>query len=161
MGDALIVTRIPEEALMLESLYDVNEQLQRVPIADLYPVDEWQRLRQNRSELLRRHPNAFYLVEVRDQDVWENLPEEPWRQLGLDWHKKKGERKKHSDVVRKSLEDFINRQLAGLYRRVRTGWWVLGRVRVRVAECRPVPEREMRAFARAFLGKKVARKQRP
>jgi|ERR1700682_2322622 len=151
MGDALIVTTVSEESLALGDLYDWNDKPERVRLSDLYSPEKWRRLRRKSAELLRRHPNAHHVVEVRPADVWDP-PEEPWRTKGLNWHDKKGYRKQHCDAVRKSLETFINGHLDGLYHMVRTGWWVLGKVRVRVVECRPVPEREMRAFARAING---------
>ncbi|SRR5258708_5630186 len=151
MGDALIVMTMAEEGLMQSCLYDWNDKGERVPLTDFYSRDEWRRLRLNRDELLRRHPNAHHVVDIRPADVWD-LPEEPWRTKGINWHDKKRYRKQHCNAVRESLEKFINVHLDGLYHMVRTGWWVLGKVRVRVVECRPVPEREMRAFARAIKG---------
>lgn len=70
----------------------------------------------------------------------------------MDWHKDPALRRAHRNAMRASLEQFLNTRLASLYHMVRTGWWVLGKARVRVVECAPVPEREMRAFARAFRG---------
>src|ERR1700756_938309 len=103
MGEALIETTIPEEALTQECLYDWTDKHERVRLADLYSRAEWHRLRRNRAELLRRHPTAHYVVEVRPAGVWD-LPEEPWRTKGINWHDNKRYRKEHCDAVRESLE---------------------------------------------------------
>lgn len=75
---------------------------------------------------------------------------EPTAEHGLHWYENPQARRAHREAVRRSLEAFLNEHLAQLYFMLRTGWWVLGKVRVRVVECRPVPEREMRQLTRAI-----------
>jgi hypothetical protein len=80
-------------------------------------------------------------------------PVEPWREHGTDWHKDKKLLKAHTEAVRKSLEDFLNGKLAELDFMLRTGWFVLGKTRVRVVECEPVSESRMRAHFKGIFGK--------
>ena len=75
--------------------------------------------------------------------VW-RPPAKPWREHRLECHKDPVLRRAHLKAVRESLATFLNGHLARLNHMVRTGWFVLGKVRVRVAECRPVPEHGMR-----------------
>ena len=125
-------------------------------VPDLYSREEWSRMID--EQVKERHPDAYSKIPLRHLAVWDP-PSEPWQEYGIDWHKDPALRRAHREAVRRSLEDFLNGQLAKLYHYVRTGWWVLGKVRVKVTQCRPVPERELRAWARAILGK--ARRKPP
>lgn len=147
MGQAFVVAVIPEELLGADALFDVDEHGRESCIRDLYGEAEWNRL--NEEAVRDRYPEAHYRMPAKYLRVWQP-PAEPYQEHGLDWHKRPELRRDHRDAVRRSLQELINGQLAKLYHRLRTGWWVLGKVRVRVAECREVPEREMRARARAF-----------
>jgi hypothetical protein len=84
-------------------------------------------------------PSARYLEDLATQvaaSVWEP-PEEP-RALG--WHRDPELRREHNERVRQSLEAFCNERLAQLDGMVRTGWWILGRARVRVVEFEDVSD---------------------
>ena len=99
------------------------------------------------------HLNAFHQLPIGRTEIWEP-PEEPTKRYGYGWYKNRDARREHTAAVRASLERFLNEHLRKLNHMLRTGWWVLGKVRVRVVECKPVPEREMRAFAKAIRGVK-------
>ena len=76
MGDALVVANVPEEAFMLEGLCDYANG-KTVRLADLYRNErKLFRFGKGRAELLRRHPNAFYQLPIRRNEIWEP-PEEP------------------------------------------------------------------------------------
>jgi hypothetical protein len=117
MGDALVVMTVPEEAWM-------------IPLGDKRQAED-------------RHGRRTIWLPIAPGDVWEP-PREPTERYGFKWHENPEARRAHREAVRQSLEQFLNEHLARLYHMLRTGWWVLGKVRVRVVECRPVPEREMR-----------------
>jgi hypothetical protein len=152
MGNALIVMTVPEEALASTSLYDIGEDGSEFRLAERYGSQMWK----VRRHLAEKHPKAYYRMTVRAADIWD-LPHEPSRTHGLDWHKKPSLRQAHRRAVKRSLEDFLNGRLRRLRHMVRTGWWILGDVRVRVAVCKPVPEYEMKPFAKsmAALGAKL------
>ena len=133
MGDALVVMTVPEEAWM-------------VPMGEKTTAED-------------RHGRRTISLAIEAGDVWEP-PLEPTEQYGFNWHEHPEARRAHREAVRQSLEAFLNEHLARLYHMLRTGWWVLGKVRVRVVECRPVPEREMRQFARAFRRATSGRRRR-
>jgi hypothetical protein len=121
MGDALVVMTVPEEAWMAPPRPDAKAGVATRTIA-------WR---------------------IDPGDVWEP-PREPIERYGLNWYENPAARRAHRKAMQESLESFLNERLARLYHMLRTGWWVLGKARVRVVECRPVPEREMRAFVRAL-----------
>lgn len=137
MGDALVVHTIPEEML-------IWPQLQR----------ELRRRQEHSGSGRKRKrvpaPNfqkqAMSELRIPEGGIWEP-PAEP---DGHEWWRSAALRHRHAEAVRRSLEAFLNGHLAGLNHMLRTGWWVLGKVRVRVVECRPVSERKMRAQLRAF-----------
>ena len=80
-------------------------------------------------------PERVHVLDVPHSAVWE--PErEP---LDLDWHKDPKKRRLQMARNRRSLERFLNRALEGLDGMVRSGWWILGKARVRVAEMHGVP----------------------
>jgi hypothetical protein len=149
MGQALIVAVIPEELLSRDELGDVDPRDLDTWLAALHSDVDWRSPGQ--SEVVEHSPGAYLRVPLRYMKVWA-LPEEPWQVHGPDWHRDPQLRRAHHDAVRRGLQEFLNGQLAKLYHMVRTGWWVLGKARVKVTECRPVPEREMRARARAVTG---------
>jgi hypothetical protein len=124
MGDALVVTTVPDEAWM-------------APMGEKRPA----------AAGGQRRRSITWGIEAGD--VWEP-PGEPVDRYGVEWYRNPAARRAHRKAVQESLERFLNERLARLYHMVRTGWWVLGRVRVRVIECRPVPEREMRRLVRSL-----------
>jgi len=128
MGDALVVMTVPEEAWMAP----MGEKAQKSTADD-------------------RHRRRTISWAIEAGDVWEPPPE-PTEQHGFNWYENPEARRAHREAVRQSLEEFLNEHLAHLYHMLRTGWWVLGKVRVRVVECRPVPEREMRRLTRSLRG---------
>lgn len=104
------------------------------------------------SESIRGHrlpsgerASEHQLVPVNLAEAQWCPPEEPWREHGLDWHKDPKLRRAHLRAVRTSLEAFLNRHLARLHFMLRTGWFVLGEVEVKVTKCRGISDREMRA----------------
>ena len=133
MGDALIVTTIPEEAWM-------------TPMGD----------KPQPSTAEDRHRRRTISWRIEAGDVWEP-PAEPTERDGFKWYENPEAWRVHRKAVQESLEQFLNERLARLYHMLRTGWWVLGKVRVRVVECRPVPEREMRRLTRVLRGRKTGR----
>jgi len=127
MGNALVVMTVPKEAWM-------------VPMGEKRAPED-------------RHRRRTISWAIEAGDVWEP-PLEPTQRHGLKWYENPEARRAHRKAVQESLEKFLNEHLAHLYHMLRTGWWVLGKVRVRVVECRPVPEREMRQLTRSFRGAK-------
>ena len=65
-------------------------------------------------------------VTITRDDVWQ-LPAEP---RPLNWHESATKRQEHAMAVANSLEEFLNKRLDRLHRMVRTGWWILDRVKV-------------------------------
>jgi hypothetical protein len=130
MGDALVVMTVPEEAWI---------GCER----DLAPNSP--------QATQRRRGTVSWRIEAGE--VWAPPPE-PTDQYGLRWYEHPEARRAHRKAVQQSLEAFLNERLAKLYHMLRTGWWVLGKARVRVVDCRPVPEREMRQLARSLHGAK-------
>ena len=136
MGDALIVTTIPEEAWIGSGSGTGSS-----PTA------------QGRGRGTVSWP-------IDGTDVWEP-PSEPTVEHGSRWFENPRARRAHRKAVQESLEEFLNERMSRLYHMVRTGWWVLGKVRVRVVECRSVPEREMRQLARSLRGRPGGDRARP
>jgi hypothetical protein len=134
MGDALVVMTVPEEAWM-------------IPMGEKRTPED-------------RHRRRTISLAIEAGDVWEPPPE-PTEQYGFKWYEHPEVRQAHREAVRQSLEEFLNEHLARLYHMLRTGWWVLGKVRVRVVECRPVPEREMRQLTRALRRATSGGRRRP
>lgn len=134
MGNALVMFTTPTEAVGAR---------RRASDPPGTPPDHWLAGRKRKSERTAEEPDAYYDVlpvpPVTDC-VWAP-PAEPWKTHGLDWHQDPQVRREHLHAVQESLETFLNRHLARLNGMVRTGWFVLGKLRVRVVECRPVPER--------------------
>jgi hypothetical protein len=56
-----------------------------------------------------------------------------------EWYADVGRRRRQTLRNRRSLEAFVGRNLTQLSRMVRTGWWILDRVRMKVEEFRSVP----------------------
>ena len=78
------------------------------------------------EEVQKQHPDAYFKLTVPIGDIW-SLPEEPH----LDqWFRAPQSLGAHSERVRCELEAFLNKRLKGLCGAVRSGRWILGRVRV-------------------------------
>lgn len=124
MGDALIVTTVPEENLSLGAIWAYDASGEPVRLADYYG-DKW--IGRRRRELLARHPDAYYQLEIAVGDIWQPPAEPVAAPDVID--------RTHGAAVRRSLYVFLNERLARLSRMLRTGRWVLGRARVRVVTC--------------------------
>jgi hypothetical protein len=176
MGNALVVYTTPEEAVAWMSPGKVRLRARRARRKQAMPVwmlEETARAARARAAWKKgmRAGGASWRDPPSRQDAEPPIPqggvwEPPGEPRANEWWKKPELRRAHTRAVRKSLEDFLNRHLAELGRRVRTGWWILGKVRVRVSECRPVPEYHMRQFAREVSGavrsaRRAAKKEKP
>lgn len=129
MGNALIVLVVPEENLTLTGLRERNPET-----GTLEPLPKDETFRCGSYEAaVQAHPRAFWTMEVRASDVW-FLPEEPHREHGRDWHFDPKLLAAHVEKVRGSLESFLNGRLEQLDDMVRSGWFIIQRVRVRVSE---------------------------
>ena len=140
MGDELLVTTVPSEALALGGLLELDIQkgaIKERRIRELYSREEWYRLTRNKAELYRRHPGAYYQIAIRPGAVWKP-PHEP---LGELRYGGASERRAHALAMKASLDRYLNERLGRLCGMMRTGWWILGDVRVRVDRLRGVPER--------------------
>lgn len=73
---------------------------------------------------------------VDPDDIWQ-LPPEP---LWPDWHRDAAAVAAQTETVRADLERFLNQQLGKLSDRMRSGWWLLKRVQVRVDVCEVAPD---------------------
>jgi hypothetical protein len=142
MGNALIVTTVSEESLDQRFLFESDGKGGETRLCEKYGRERWYALMPDRLREL--HPKAYYRLPMRSVDVW-HPPREP---RGID--KELRLRQAHCRAVRDSLEGFLNERLGRLRHMVRTGWWVLGDVRVRVTKCRPLPEYEMKTFFKGF-----------
>ena len=78
-------------------------------------------------------------LDVPASAVWEPPPEP----RDFHWHEDPERWSAHREAVRRSLEDFLNEKLGELRRRLRTGHFVLGDVRIEVVQCDPVPDEEL------------------
>ena len=139
----LIMTTVPQHALLHEALYDWNDKLEHVRLADLYSKEEWRALRRDGAELLRRHPGAHLLMPLQAAHLWA-----PPGQFA---------------EVAQSLEEFLNERLSALDHAVQSGGWVLGEVRVQVVKCRPAesePPPARRSTARRPAAKSRAVRRR-
>lgn len=172
MGDSLVVYTVPDEALGwaqrqggVRARLDAGER--RVPVWKMEQErgagegDRSARKLSSRSSRKRTpsslefRQRAMTELGIPQGGIWEP-PSEP---RVHEWWRKPELRRQHAEAVRRSLEEFLNGHMARPYHMLRTGWWVLGKARVRVVECRPVPEREMRAMARAFRPSKQRKKR--
>lgn len=156
MGSALVMTTVSEESIGLLGLkiqdpdhYDKTIEIDVRRAGDIW-VD-----RMAREEALKKHPRAFWDMHVPYKAVWQP-PEEPSGRDAINWHWDRKQLAKHREVVRKSLEDFLNAKLAQLDQMVRTGWFIVGRARVKVT-LREVPHN---AIERAQRRKRKAKAKR-
>ena len=138
MGSSLVVTTLPDEIFSVEHLVepvwnDETGTFRDVRISTLYDRDTWWRLRRNRAEMERRHPNAAWRVAISPSDVW--YPPSEGEQ-GVSLHDKTAtrERKRHAIGVRRSLEEFLNAKLGRLSSMLRTGWFIVEEVHVAVTK---------------------------
>jgi len=148
MGERLVMTSRAEEAIGPGFLYDVGEDRKEVRLLDLYgkpiptasgPRKHPWRMGITAAEALQRHPHAYYRQQIAPTDVW-SLPREPMLGPGEPWYRDPELLAAHTEQVRLSLEAFLNAHLARMNRSARSGWWMLGRVRVQVVECECAPE---------------------
>jgi len=73
------------------------------------------------------------MLPVPKEAVW-RPPDEPFREHGLNWHWDAELLAAQDAAVRRSIARFVNGHLARLDRMVRTGWYIVERVRVMVSE---------------------------
>ncbi|MFW6087448.1 MAG: hypothetical protein ACODAG_09600 [Myxococcota bacterium] len=130
MGDLLVVFAVSEESLASEPIHVFGEGrgVRELTAEErALPVDE----------LLRLHPDASVCLPVPLEGIWQPPPEPM-----MLWGRRRTAQdvREHSAAMARSLEAFLNQRLGGLCRMVRTGWWVLGRVAVKVTEMEPVPD---------------------
>lgn len=123
MGNELIMAAVPSESVGGYVWLRAKNRAERKAAREARQRDEYQPFSLRMSESLWRPP------------------EEPWREHGLDWHKDPKVRRAHLKAVRESLEAFLNGHLAQLDGMLRTGWFILGKVRMRIVECRDIGER--------------------
>ena len=138
MGNALVMMTIPEEALGYTPLCVRGKDGKPFEIEKKRGI--WVEGKA-RKDLLREHPDAFFMMPVPYRAVW-FPPEEPWKKKGLDWHWDPKLLAGHRAAVQRSFEKFLNGKLERLDRMVRTGWWILEQVRVRVSSLTEVPHAE-------------------
>lgn len=131
MGNALVMMVVREEDLTLNGLHARDPKT-----GDIVPLKT--KMLASYEDTLDANPDAFWTLEVRTRDVW-RLPAEPSEEHGYDWHWDASVLATHREVVKHSLESFMNRALEGLDEMVRSGWWILARARAKVAELREVP----------------------
>jgi hypothetical protein len=130
MGNALIVLIVPEENLTLTGLRERNPDTGAL---ESLPKDERFRCGSYKAAV-QAHPRAFWTMDVRASDVW-FLPKEH----GGRWHFDPKLLAAHVEKVRGSLESFLNEKLKQLDDMVRSGWFVIERVRAKVIELRERP----------------------
>jgi hypothetical protein len=138
MGNALVVMVVPEEMLPTQALCtrDPKTGKPRKVHPDgsgWIPAAKW-------AALLRKHPDAFWPLDVPRTAVWQ-LPVEP-RASRQRWYDDPKLVAKHRRAVHESLEAFVNEHLAQLDGMVRTGWWIVRQARVRVASMEGVPPKQ-------------------
>lgn len=143
MGNELIVVTLPSENLAFTALRVNDKEGRSVSLHELYDRDEAYKLMRDRRELLRRHPDAHYSIQVGLDTVWQPPPEP---------HRKKGATRisRHRKAMAKSLLDYLNERLAGLDEMLRTGSFVIERARVLRVSVKPVPEYAWEKFARSM-----------
>lgn len=137
MGNALICFVVPEEMLGLQSLHIHDPKTGKPVPLETERFGAWIPGRLRR-QTIEKHPEAFFMLPVPYTAVWQ-LPEEPWREKGVNWHWRPAVLGSHRKRVRASLEDFLNRKLRSLDEMVRSGWFIIKRARVKVSELREVP----------------------
>ena len=119
MGNALIMMAVSEEQLAFSKMYVRDEEGRPVPVE------------RKRGE--PPPPGAYWMLPVPKEAVW-RPPDEPFREHGLNWHWDAELLAAQDAAVRRSIARFVNGHLARLDRMVRTGWYIVERVRVMVSE---------------------------
>ena len=134
MGKALVMFAVSEEQLARVRMFNPGELVEvKGPGGKPYWVEAAQL------------ESSTAWLPVERESVWALPPESLALTRGKEWHRDPAMRRAHREAVRESLEKFLNAKLAELNFHVRTGWWVLGDVRVRVTKCDKVPEKKMKA----------------
>ncbi len=136
MGCLLVLTTVSEEACLASDFRDSDDLGRSFTLAERYPPPSALSL----DEQLAAHPWASIEVGARNVQIWRLPPEPP---PGSDWHRDPVAVARQSEVVRADLEAFLNRELGKLQGKMRSGWWMFGKVQVRVELCETVAEREV------------------
>ncbi len=105
---------------------------------------------------LEKNPEACWTLNVPATAVW-LLPEEPWKEHGGDWHFNPRLLAAHRTTVKRSLESFLNRNLAQLDKMARSGWFIIERVRTKVSELREVAHRPDEKPRSASMGSSLGK----
>ncbi len=132
MGSVLIVSHTSEEQFNGTDVRDFTDDGESLSLDEFYrdrPDVPWE-------QRLAEHPDAFIDSGVPIAHTW-HLPPEP---VGVRWHQNLARVDEQNEKVRASLEAFLNERLGDLHGRMRSGWWLFGKVRVRVEVCESVPE---------------------
>jgi hypothetical protein len=137
MSNELIVAVVPSEIFMFAKPVVWDEAKgEHVRVESLVSREEWWSMRSDRAAILARFPNAIYLIPVPVDCVWDPPSE---RDLNLRSARAIKQRTAHAQACRKSLQGFLNSKLARLDHMVRTGWWILGKARVRLSVFESAP----------------------
>lgn len=131
MSNELIVAVVPSEVFMSVKpvVWDETKR-EHVRVESLVSREEWCSIRSDRRAILERFPGAVYMMPLPLDSVWDPPSE---RDLDLSRRGATKQRAAHAEACRKSLHAFLNTKLARLDQMVRTGWWILGKARVRVS----------------------------
>ena len=123
MGNSLVVLTLPDE------LFGFSTPYLRAPTGELVPLVSD---RAERRRIMReRAADLVFMVPVKHADRW-HMPEEPWREHGMDWHWDPALLDAHREKVRASLESFLNKGLHRLDEMARSGWFIVRRARCAV-----------------------------
>lgn len=68
MGDALVMMTVSEEMFALQGLHDRGPDWREIRLTELYNREQLF-AGSRRQEILQRHPNAYYVLHVRPEDV--------------------------------------------------------------------------------------------
>ena len=134
MGDVLIISQWHQEGTVGDSLRDCDDQGNWMALHEFYA----DRPDVPHEQMLAEHPDASFECAVPIAHTW-ILPPEPLRPH--DWYRDPALVAAQNEKVRASLEAFLNERLTAMRRHMRSGWWLLGEVRVHVDVelCETVP----------------------
>src|SRR5690348_15791411 len=134
MGSTLVMFTVPDEQVGMSPLCIMQDG--KVVEVDRKPDRMWVDGR-HREQVLREHPDAFFVWRVPYSALWQP-PIEPYEKYGGYWFKQPARYRAHSEAVKRSLRAFLNRNLERLDQMMRTGYWVLAKARVVAMSVKPI-----------------------
>ena len=139
MSDELFMFSYPREGVTQWNLFERGKDGVEVCVADLYSGPDNPHGIVSVRQAVREHPRAYFRINVPVAALWQPSCEPD--QDG--WEKDEAKWNGYLEALKADLERFLNRTLGKLHGMVRTGRFVLRKVRVKLTECGPRPAEEI------------------